>query len=154
MLGLHCCSGFSLVVVGGYFSLQCTGFSLQWFLLLQSTGSRTQASVVMHGVSCSAAGGIFSDQGLKVCPLHWQADSYPLHHQGSPTGVCLSFRVICYTALTNQYRQDWASIVAQLVKNPPAMQETRAQFSGWEDPPGVRERQPTPVFWPGEFHGL
>ena len=111
-------------------------------------------SVVMHGVSCSAAGGIFSDQGLKVCPLHWQADSYPLHHQGSPTGVCLSFRVICYTALTNQYRQDWASIVAQLVKNPPAMQETRAQFSGWEDPPGVRERQPTPVFWPGEFHGL
>ena len=28
----------------------------------------------------------------------------------------------------------WASLVAQLVKNPPAMQETMVQFLGWEDP--------------------
>ena len=28
----------------------------------------------------------------------------------------------------------WASLVAQLVKNPPAMQETWVQFPGWEDP--------------------
>ena len=28
-----------------------------------------------------------------------------------------------------------ASLVAQLVKNPPAMQETLVQFLGWEDPP-------------------
>ena len=27
----------------------------------------------------------------------------------------------------------WASLVAQLVKNPPAMQETLVQFLGWED---------------------
>ena len=27
-----------------------------------------------------------------------------------------------------------ASLVAQLVKNPPAMQETLVQFLGWEDP--------------------
>ena len=27
----------------------------------------------------------------------------------------------------------WASIVAQLVKNPPAMWETWVQFLGWED---------------------
>ena len=45
----------------------------------------------------------------------------------------------------------WASLVAQLVKNPPAMQET------WFDPwvgkvPWRRERLPTLVFWPGEFH--
>ena len=38
----------SLVVVsGGYSSLQCTGFSLRWLLLLWSTGSRLQASVVV-----------------------------------------------------------------------------------------------------------
>ena len=47
----------------------------------------------------------------------------------------------------------WASLVAQLVKNPPAMQEI------WVDPwvrksPWRRERLPTPVFWPGELHGL
>ena len=28
----------------------------------------------------------------------------------------------------------WASVVAQLVKNPPAMQETWVQSLGWEDP--------------------
>ena len=33
--------GLSLVVVsGGYSSLQCAGFSLQWLLLLRSMGSR------------------------------------------------------------------------------------------------------------------
>ena len=28
----------------------------------------------------------------------------------------------------------WASLVAQLVKDPPAMLETWVQFLGWEDP--------------------
>ena len=28
----------------------------------------------------------------------------------------------------------WASLVAQLVKNPPAMQETCVRSLGWEDP--------------------
>ena len=41
-LGLRCRAwGFSLVAASrGYSSLWCTGFSLQWLLLLQSTGSR------------------------------------------------------------------------------------------------------------------
>ena len=38
---------------------------------LQSTGS----VVVAHGLSCSTACGIFPDQGLNPCPLHWQANS-------------------------------------------------------------------------------
>ena len=46
-----------------------------------------------------------------------------------------------------------ASHVAQLVKNLPAMQETWVRPLGWEDP-WRRERLPSPVFWPGEFHGL
>ena len=46
-----------------------------------------------------------------------------------------------------------SSLVAQLVKNLPAMQETCVQSLGWEYP-RRRERLPTPVFWPGEFHGL
>ena len=28
----------------------------------------------------------------------------------------------------------WASLIAQLVKNPPAMQETPVKFLDWEDP--------------------
>ena len=39
--------------------------------------------------------------------------------------------------------------MAQLVKNPPATQETWVGKIPWR-----RERLPTPVFWPGEFHGL
>ena len=45
------------------------------------------------------------------------------------------------------------SLVAQLVKNLPAMQETWVRSLGWEDP-WRRERLPTPVLWPGEFRGL
>ena len=46
----------------------------------------------------------------------------------------------------------WASLMAQLVKNPPAMQET--QFDSWvRKILWRRDRLPTPVFWPGEFHG-
>ena len=46
-----------------------------------------------------------------------------------------------------------ASLVAQLVKNPPAIQMT------WVDPwvgkiPWRREWPATSIFWPGEFHGL
>ena len=78
--------GLSLVVAsGGHSSLQCVGLSLPRPPLLRSTGSRRAGSVVVaHGPSCSAACGIFSDQGLNPCPLHWQADSQPLRHQGSP----------------------------------------------------------------------
>ena len=36
-------------------------------------------------LSCSVACGIFPEQGLNLCPLHWEADYYPLHHQGSPS---------------------------------------------------------------------
>ena len=47
----------------------------------------------------------------------------------------------------------WASLVAQVVKNPPAMWETWVSSLGWEDPL-EKERLPTLIFWPGGFHGL
>ena len=45
----------------------------------------------------------------------------------------------------------WASLVAQLVKNLPAMQETCVRSLGWEDPLEERAWPPTPVFLPGKF---
>ena len=77
-----CAFRLSLVAESGLSSCgvqasHCGGFSC-W-------DSRTWASeVVALRLSCSAAFGIFLDQGLNLCPLHWQADSYPLYHQGSP----------------------------------------------------------------------
>ena len=47
----------------------------------------------------------------------------------------------------------WASLVAQLVKNPPAMWETWV-WTWVEKILWRRERLPTAVIWPGEFHGL
>ena len=90
----------------GYLLLQCVGFSLWWLLWLQSTGSRahglqqlwhlesvipasglqsTGLIVVAHGLSCSKACGIFLNQELNACLLHWQGDSLPLSQQGSPS---------------------------------------------------------------------
>jgi len=45
-----------------------------------------------------------------------------------------------------------ASPVAQLIKNPPAVQETPVQFLVRKIP-RRREQLPTPVFLPEEFHG-
>ena len=79
--------GLSLIAAsGGHSSSRCMGLSLSRPLPLRSTDSRRAGSaVVAHGPSCSAARGIFPDQGWNPCPLRWQADSQPLCHQGSPT---------------------------------------------------------------------
>ena len=70
---------------GGHSSPRCAGLSPSRPLPLRSRGSRRSGSaVVAHGPSRSAACGILPDQGPNPCPLHWQADSQPLRHQGSP----------------------------------------------------------------------
>ena len=72
VLGLHCCTGFSLVAVRG--------------LLLWSAGSRRAGYS-----SCVARALLFSSiwdlprSGVKRV---WQADSLPLDHQGSSPATC------------------------------------------------------------------
>ena len=53
--------------------------------------------------------------------LHWQVSSLPL----APPEVSKSCTGVDWK---------WASLVAQLVKNPPARQETWVQSLGWEAP--------------------
>ena len=90
--------GLSLVAAsGGHSSSRCAGLSLSRPLLLRSTGSRRAGSaIVAHGPSCSAACGILPDQGSNPCPLHRQADSQPLHHQGSPISGFFKKNQECY----------------------------------------------------------
>ena len=107
--------GLSLVAAsGGHSSSRWTGLSLSWPLLLRSTGSRCAGSVVVaHGPSHSTARGIFPDQGLNPCPLHWQADSQPLRHQGSPIflyfgedfliGISIPEYVLVIAAVTSEH---------------------------------------------------
>ena len=79
--------------------LRCMTLSLRWPHLPQSTGTtacgpqrplHAGSLVVAHRPSCSAAGGIFLDQGLNLCLLNWQADSLPLSWS-------LCFKVCCGT---------------------------------------------------------
>ena len=85
----------SLLLHAGFLQLwgvgasHCGGFSCCG---VQALGMRAPV-VVTHGLRCSAACGIFPDQGSNTCPLHWQADSQPLRHQGSPTP---SFLIIIF----------------------------------------------------------
>ena len=86
---------FLVAASGGRSSSRCAGLPLSRPLLLWNTGSRRAGSaIVAHGPSCSAARGILPDQGSNPCPLHWQADSQPLRHQGGPgLGFNADFKV-------------------------------------------------------------
>ena len=89
--GPRCCAGFSLAAESrGYSVARLAGFPWRWFLLVWSAGpgarelqqlQRVGSVVVAHGLSCSAACGIFSDQGLNWCLLHWQTASSPMSHR-------------------------------------------------------------------------
>ena len=105
--------GLSLVAAsGGHSSSRCAGLSLSRPLLLRSTGSRRAGSVIVaHGPICSAACGIFPDQGSNPCPLLWQADSQPLRHQGSPSFVFLINEL--YTLL----KKTWSSVISPFLDN-------------------------------------
>ena len=91
-LGLRCCVRASNC---GGFSC-CGALALRaWASVVVARGLQSAGSVVVvHGLHCSVACGIFPDQGSNLCPLHWQADSQPLCHQGSPIGsYCYPFYI-------------------------------------------------------------
>ena len=83
VLGLHCCSSFSLVAVSTEYVLFVAkhgGASVVVAPGFESSGS----VFVVHGLRYSTICGVFLDQGSNLCLLHWQVDSLPLSSQGSP----------------------------------------------------------------------
>ena len=77
---------FSLVAASGGYSVVavCGLLAMMASLVGEHRILSTTAIVVARGLSCFAACGIVPDQGLNPCLLHWQVDSSPLSHQGSP----------------------------------------------------------------------
>ena len=78
---------------------------------------------------------------------------YLLYIQTENWYLYLSYMCVCVYIYALVSFLNRASLVAQLVKNLPAMQETLVQFLVGKIP-WRRKPQPTLVFWPGEFHGL
>ena len=84
----------------------CNGFSCCGARALGQTGSvavipglqSTGSGVVVHGLSCSMACGIFPEQGLNLCLLHRQVDYLPLNHQESPPPILFIFFKLCHMA--------------------------------------------------------
>ena len=81
MLGLSCCTASLWLRLG--VSPVARGWGLLW---LQKVGAAAAAPWLSSrtALSCCTTCGILPDQGWNPCLLHWQADAFPLSHQGSP----------------------------------------------------------------------
>ena len=105
--------GLSVVAAsGGHSSSRCVGLSPSRPLPLRSTGSRrTGTAVVAHGPSHSVARGILPDQGPNPRPPHWQADSQPLRHRGSPPRCFILFVAVVNGTVSLISLSDFSSLV-------------------------------------------
>ena len=113
--------------------------------------------------------GDLPDPGIKLGFLHCRQMIYQLSYEGSlemkimvPISSISSLSLLpglgrsAGEGIGYPLQYSWASLVAQLVKNPPLMWETWVRSLAWEYPlKRGKASQPTPVFWPGELlHGL
>ena len=71
-------SRLSRVVAFFFFLMNFFGCAVPWAQELWLPGSKAQAQQCTGLVACTC--GIFLNQGQNPCPLHCQADSYPLYH--------------------------------------------------------------------------
>ena len=75
--------------------------------------------------------------GFAGNPWHSLANRYisPIYMATWPSSLCVSsyYKSISHNGL-GAHLVHYASLIAQLVKNLPAMQETPVWFLGWEDP--------------------
>ena len=93
---------FSLIASGGYSSLLHAGFSLQWLLLLQSTGPRCtdfrscgtwalECWLSSYGTQAQLLCCMQDLPGPRIKPVSLASASQPLDHQGSPAAVSRVF---------------------------------------------------------------
>ena len=106
-LSFHCCTDFALVAVSRGCSVVAVCMLLKavaslvteyrlYTLRLQQF-QHVGSVVVVQGLHCFKSSGIFPDQGSNPFLLHWQVDSLPLSHWGSPGGQC--FKIYFFRAV-------------------------------------------------------
>ena len=117
-------------------------------------------SLANHFISSEMTSRIF-DPGRNRRKHHWiegtvkgaceicEGQFLVLQRESNFSGYILLLRIIVFSL-----EKRGAFLVAQLVKNPPAICG-RPRFDPWVRKfPWRMEQLPTPVFWPGEFQGL
>ena len=95
--------------------------------------------VVIQEISCSTAYGIFPYQGSNPCLLHWQADSQPLGHQGSPNpllilkslSVCHVRYCFCYFSPSFRCIYYPANTFSKLVPKASVLLLSRREICTW-----------------------
>ena len=90
----------------GALASHCGGF---FCCRTQALGCMNSVVVAAHRLRSPKTCGIFPDQGLNLCPLHWQVDSKPLDHQESP--ICVYFMTVIHVIWSYReiliFYQDW-----------------------------------------------
>ena len=100
---------------------------LEWVAIFSSWGSsRPRGQTHIPCVSCIGKWILYHFPGGSACKefAHTAGDLGLIPGLGRSAGEGIGYPL--------QY--SWASLVAQLVKNPPVMRETWVQSLGWEDP--------------------
>ena len=98
-----------------------------------------------HGLSCSAACGIFPDWGSNPCLLHWQVDYLPLSHQGGPE--------IALGKHTPLVRKGWfAAAGSQQDASVPCFQDWRRLLGLCRKPLWVLQQGSMILFWVNRSH--
>ena len=111
---------------------------LEWVVMLSSRGSsQPRDQPCIFYVSCI---------GRWIPGSSWGKES--AYNAGDPGSIPGSGRS-AGEGIGSPPEYSWASLVSQLVKNPPAMRETWVGKIPWR-----REWLLTLVFWPGEYHEL
>ena len=88
----------------------------------------TAETAALEGPGAHDPGGLSENSRLWYGILRSRGGSCPTY---SITGVQTPSPPKCY--LLSNFFPEGDSLIAQLVKNPPAMKETLVQFLGWED---------------------
>ena len=134
---------------------------------------------LFFGLTMQFTGSQFPEQRLNLClsgearsPNHWTTREFPVlrlcrlgnglpdssvgkestYNAGDP-GLIPGAGRSAGEGIGYALQYSWASLVAQLVRNPPAIWETWVRSLGWEDPLD-KGKATHSVFWPGEFHEL
>ena len=131
--------------------------SIEWYCHPTSCVVPFSSCLQSFPASGSFPGSQFFPSGGQSIGISASASILPINIQDwFPLGLTDLISLLCKglsRVFSNTIVQKHQVFSAQLVNNPPIMRETWVQSLGWEDP-WRRERPPTPVLWPGEFHGL